>query len=187
MLEAALGLFASYPVDEVTVGDIAGAADMTSAAVYYHFASKEQILVEGLRRFANELIEQTQVQAAAAQGEDGPRQLVSGLLGWIQQQGAAATVYFVSSVGLNLHVEALRRETRIEMTSLISPVVKAARKKVGFAEAAVVATALVSLVETSAAARLNEDVAFVGLGARRFAAEVQLIADRIVGLEPLSS
>ena len=41
-----MNLFATFPVDEVTVHDIAGAVGMTPAAVYYHFASKEQILVE---------------------------------------------------------------------------------------------------------------------------------------------
>ena len=37
-----MNLFATFPVDEVTVHDIAGAVGMTPAAVYYHFASKEQ-------------------------------------------------------------------------------------------------------------------------------------------------
>ena len=39
-----MGLFASFPVDEVTVLDIAGAVDMTPAAVYYHFASKDDLI-----------------------------------------------------------------------------------------------------------------------------------------------
>ena len=51
-----MGLFASFPVDEVTVLDIAGAAGMTPAAVYYHFASKEQILLEGMQQFRDALL-----------------------------------------------------------------------------------------------------------------------------------
>ena len=43
-----MGLFATMPVEEVTVQDIATAVEMTPAAVYYHFASKEQILTEGM-------------------------------------------------------------------------------------------------------------------------------------------
>ena len=35
------------PPEDVTVADIAAAADMTAAAVYYHFPSKEHVLLEG--------------------------------------------------------------------------------------------------------------------------------------------
>ena len=36
----------------MTVADIAAAADMTTAAVYYHFPSKEHVLLEGLQLFS---------------------------------------------------------------------------------------------------------------------------------------
>ena len=52
VIDGAMGLFATMPVDEVTVQDIASAVEMTPAAVYYHFASKEQILIEGMQHFA---------------------------------------------------------------------------------------------------------------------------------------
>jgi AcrR family transcriptional regulator len=42
-------LFASQRSEAITVAEIAEAAGMTSAAVYYHFASKDDILLEGLR------------------------------------------------------------------------------------------------------------------------------------------
>ena len=47
-----MGLFAMHPPESVTVADIAAAADMTAAAVYYHFPSKEHVLLEGLQDFS---------------------------------------------------------------------------------------------------------------------------------------
>ena len=41
VIDAAIGLFATYPAEAITVADIAAAANMTAAAVYYHFPSKE--------------------------------------------------------------------------------------------------------------------------------------------------
>ena len=51
MIDAAMGLFALHPPESVTVADIAAASDMTAAAVYYHFPSKEHVLLEGLQLF----------------------------------------------------------------------------------------------------------------------------------------
>ncbi len=73
-----MGLFATIPVDEVTVQDIATAVEMTPAAVYYHFASKEQILLEGMQQFANQLLEEIRTQIpqpgdARARRDDHPR------------------------------------------------------------------------------------------------------------------
>jgi AcrR family transcriptional regulator len=51
VIDAAMGLFALHPPEAVTVADIAAAADMTAAAVYYHFPSKEHVLLEGLQIF----------------------------------------------------------------------------------------------------------------------------------------
>ena len=43
--------------------------------------------------------------------------------------------------------------------------------------------ALVSLLETSLASMLNEDVVYRGLGAKKFVAEVAAIANRIAGMD----
>ena len=70
VVDGAMGLFATMPVDEVTVQDIATAVEMTPAAVYYHFASKEQILTEGMQQFANQLLEEIRTSLSAA-GDTG--------------------------------------------------------------------------------------------------------------------
>lgn len=172
-----MGLFATMPVDEVTVQDIAGAVDMTPAAVYYHFASKEQILVEGMQHFRDQLLHELRAADAAA----GVGPLLQHLIAWTGRHRVTATVYFVSSIGLNLMIEALRRETRVDMIDVLGGVVREVRGRISKAEAGVIAVALVSLIETSLASMLNQDASYRGLGARRFSSEVAAIGDRLAG------
>lgn len=184
VIDGAMGLFAAFPVEEVTVLDIAGAVDMTPAAVYYHFASKEQILVEGLRAFCDQMLTEVRAHLPERGDRDGVRNLLVHMLAWNQRNRTAALVYFVSSIGLNQLVEALRREHRLQLVALLREAAKASRGRLGAAEAGVIAVALVSLLETATASMLNQDVAYLGLGGRRFAEAVKQLADRIAGITP---
>lgn len=181
-----MGLFATMPVDEVTVQDVASAVDMTPAAVYYHFASKEQILLEGMERFRDALLGEVRVAMPERGDVEGVHRLVVHVLTWVARHRVPATVYFVNSIGLNLLVEARRRETRLELVALLRDAVSAARGKLASAEAGVIAVALVSLIETSVASMLNQDVTYRSLGGRRFAHEAGRLADRIAGIERAS-
>jgi AcrR family transcriptional regulator len=174
-----MGLFATIPVDEVTVQDIANTVGMTPAAVYYHFASKEQILVEGMQRFREELLDHLRQVASAPAMPIGD--LVAELVVWVSRRRVAANVYFVSSIGLNLMIEAVRREGRHQMVEILRPAVPAGRHRTSNAEAGAIAVALVSLIETSLASLVNQDATYRGLGARRFPAEVGQLASRIAG------
>ena len=171
-------LFATFPVDEVTVIDIAGSAGMTAAAVYYHFASKEQILLEGVQKFTNGLLAEVRSRVGDVDDAEGLTVLMSHLLGWSRRNRSSATVYFVSSVGLNLLVEGVRRDVRIELIELLQTAVRHVHPRAKKVEVAVMAVGLVSLLETAAVSNLGQDQIYRALGARRFAAEV----DRIVGL-----
>ena len=177
-----MGLFSSFPVEDVTVLDIANAVDMTPAAVYYHFASKEQILLEGMEAFAEKMLAEMRGHLSAKGDKEGVRSLVAHMLTWVQRHRTAATVYFVGSVGLNLL--ALRRETRLEMVALLGEATKAARGKLMPAEVGVIGVALVSVLETAAASALNQDVAYRSMGSRRFVDEVKRLADRVAGIDP---
>ena len=172
-----MGLFATMSVEEVTVQDIATAVGMTPAAVYYHFASKEQILVVGMQRFAGDLVEQ--LRDRVGRNGDDVAELVTDLVTWTARHKVPATVYFVNSIGLNLMVEALRRETRQQLVELLRDAVRATRRS--RAEAGVIAVGLVSLLETALASMLNQDATYRGLGGRRFAGEVGALAGRIAG------
>lgn len=178
-----MGLFATMPVNEVMVQDIAVAVDMTPAAVYYHFASKEQILIEGMQQFRDELLDEVREHLPDDGDEAGVRTLIATILGWVRTRRTYATVYYVNSTGFNMTVEALRRDTRAQLFELFRAAVRAARPSARGAEAAVVAVGLVSLVETAIASMLNQDASYRGTGARRFPAEVAATADRMVGLD----
>ncbi len=183
MIDGALGLFATMPIDEVTVQDVAHAVDMTPAAVYYHFASKEQILVEGMEQFRQALLAEVRAMMPEPGDDEGVRRMIIHLLTWAgRQQRTAATVFFVSSIGLNLLVEALRRETRLELVDHLREAVALSRGKLARAEAGVIAVALVSLLETSLASLLNQDATYRGLGSKRFVVEVGNLADRITDI-----
>ena len=176
-------LFASQRSDAITVAEIAEAAGMTSAAVYYHFASKDDILLEGLRLVGEEMV----VEARHAQQDISARhgsigELPVRLLEWMDERRAAATVWFVKSSGVSLAVEQLRRELRGELMIVLTRAAKAARPKISAGEAAVVATALLSLIETVATSWLTEDEALTGLGRRKFLEETVRLAERIAGV-----
>jgi AcrR family transcriptional regulator len=176
-------LFASPRSDAITVAEIAEAAGMTSAAVYYHFASKDDILLEGLRSLGEELVAQarrTQHDIAAREGSIA--ELLVHVLEWMDERRPEATVWFVKSSGVSLAVEQLRREHRGELMTVLTRAAKAARTKISAAEAAVVATALLSLLETAATSWLTEDESLTGLGRRRFLEETARLAERIAGV-----
>jgi AcrR family transcriptional regulator len=182
VIDGAIALFATNAVNEVTVHDVANAVEMTPAAVYYHFASKEQILLEGMERFRDELLAEVRSAMPERGDVDGVHRLVEHVLTWASRHRVPATVYFVNSLGLNLLVEALRRETRLELVWLLRDAVSASRGKLARAEAAVIAVGLVSLIETSVASMLNQDATHRSLGNRRFIAETGRLADRITGV-----
>ncbi len=175
-------LFAASPSDAVTVAEIAEAAGMTSAAVYYHFASKDDILLEGLRGFGEALVVETRRQQheLAADGTS-VGELPVRLLAWLDERRDDATVWFVTSAGVSLVVEQLRRELRGELIAVLIRAAKAARPQAGVAEASVVATGLLSLIETAASSWLTEDESVTGLGRRRFLDETAVLAERIAG------
>jgi hypothetical protein len=66
--------------------------------------------------------------------------------------------------------------------AVLTRAAKAARPKITAAEAAVVATALLSMIETAATSWLTEDESLTGLGRRRFLEETQRLAERITGV-----
>ena len=117
IVDAAMKLFARVSFDDVTVADIADAAAMTPAAVYYHFAGKEQILLEGIRAFSAELVQLAQrgVDEALPVGD-----LMTMLLDHVRAQRTVASVYFINSAGLHLALEAHRKTVRAELAELFT-------------------------------------------------------------------
>jgi AcrR family transcriptional regulator len=156
---------------------------MTSAAVYYHFASKDDILLEGLRSLGEALVtEARRTQQDIANRGASIGELPVRLIGWMDQCRAESTVWFVKSSGVSLAVEQLRRELRGELVTVFARAARTARPKISAAEAAVVATALLSLLETSATSWLTEDESLTALGPKHFLDETARLAERIAGV-----
>jgi AcrR family transcriptional regulator len=175
-------LLASRPIDDVTVTDIAAAADMTLAAIYYHFASKEDILREGIVRFTDLLTQESASRlAAATETQTPPGELLTELLTWLETQRAPAAVYFATSAGQSLTVEAIRRQTRIELIEQFSDYLRATRSDLSRTERGVASVGLLSVLETAGTSWAMQDQDWLSLGPRAFLVEVATLAERIVG------
>jgi AcrR family transcriptional regulator len=165
------------PYDDVKVSDIAALADLTPAAVHYHFDGKEQILLEAMRDFSDELL--LHAEGLVADHVD-IEQFMSAMLAFIRTRRTAATVFFVSSAGLSLSVEARRKLVRAELAVLLTKAVKADGKRRSASESAVVGAALVSLVEVSATRMLRGDDDVRAAGTKRLNEVVGSVALRIL-------
>ncbi|MPY60485.1 TetR/AcrR family transcriptional regulator [Streptomyces spongiae] len=179
VIEAATELFATQPPDEVTVADIAARAEMTSAAVYYHFSSKDQVLGEAMRAFATSLREQLEALTEAHEPGSDLGAAVTTLLAWMGEHRSAATVFFVSSAGMSQEAEALRQESRTELLNELVRLIRRARESVSDAEAAVIGLGLLALLETAAISQVRGDDVYRSLGHRFFVREVGDLAERI--------
>ncbi|UUU36455.1 TetR/AcrR family transcriptional regulator [Streptomyces sp. CA-210063] len=179
VIEAATELFATQPPDEVTVADIAARAEMTSAAVYYHFSSKDQVLAEGMRVFATALREQLHAITEAHEPGTDIGAAVTTLLAWMGEHRSAATVFFVSSAGMSQDAEALRQESRTELLDELMRLIRKARASASDAEAAVIGLGLLALLETATISQVRGDDVYRSLGHRSFVREVGELSERI--------
>ncbi|GAA3905540.1 hypothetical protein GCM10023084_67360 [Streptomyces lacrimifluminis] len=179
VIEAATELFATQSPDEVTVADIAARAEMTSAAVYYHFSSKDQVLAAAMRAFAAALREQLEAITQAHEPGSDIGASVTTLLAWMGEYRSAATVFFVSSAGMSQDAEALRQESRTELLQELVRLIRKARASVSDAEAAVIGLGLLALLETAAISQVRGDDVYRSLGHRSFVREVGDLAERI--------
>ncbi|MFI7701871.1 TetR/AcrR family transcriptional regulator [Nonomuraea sp. NPDC049480] len=182
IVDAATQLFAVQSPDVVTVADIADQAGMTPAAVYYHFPSKDDILLECMRLFSAEFVSEVRRLSQNLSEDSTPGDLLVSLLTWLEERHAGSSVFFVSSVGASLETETLRMEVRVHLITLFQRAVRR-RGRIGTAKAAVVATSMVALLEAASVSWLEQDNTFRGLGRRDFLDEVISQANRVAGLE----
>lgn len=68
LIDAALQLFSTSGYDHATIDDISQAAGYSKGAYYFHFSTKEDILLELLRRWSED-----RTRALAAAGGEGDR------------------------------------------------------------------------------------------------------------------
>lgn len=178
--------------------DIAAQADMTPAAVYYHFASKEQILLEAVGAFRDGLLAEAERISISVTSTDDLVAMLVQLIAWCNASAVPSRVYFVHSTGLNTLVEAVRRETRRALVDSFRSAIDASRMNAPpagraratgevrdgevSAETGVMAAALVSLLETAVVSIVTRDSIFSGLGPDGFSEQVSLLARSISGV-----
>ncbi|HEY1135099.1 MAG TPA: TetR family transcriptional regulator [Nocardioides sp.] len=82
IITAAVDLFGTVGYHGASTRDIAAAADVTVASIYYHFKSKQQILQAIMVDILSEVIEETR-SAVLSAGSDSEEQLAALVRTWV--------------------------------------------------------------------------------------------------------
>jgi AcrR family transcriptional regulator len=145
VLDASLDLFVDQGPSAVTVAAIAERAGMTPAAVYYHFPSKVEVLVELVDTIGDSLVERFDV-AGGDELEPWLAATYDALDAWRRDSPAELALYLRASVGVSPAVEALRRRQHHELVRIAGTVVARSRPDLDAVEVPIVALGLVTLL-----------------------------------------
>jgi AcrR family transcriptional regulator len=175
----ALELAARGGPEALTISAIAAAAGLTPPAVYYHYPSKDAVLLEGLRDLGSAYLDALARATEAARRSARPGQIAVELLGW-----AADTphirAYFIAGPNLTPPIAALLHEHRVQAVTLLHDVTLHAPDGPSAAEAAVLAVALLSLLETAITAACAGDRSVRALGRGMFAQEIAELIEAVI-------
>jgi AcrR family transcriptional regulator len=183
-MAAAVDLFTVQPPEIVTVADIASRAGMTSAAFYYHFASKEELLEELVRTFAERWVEAVTTRIAEVTDVRQLGNFVDAVLDWAEANQAAALVFFTSAAGATAGVDRCRADTRNRIVEVATETIGRVAPSPAPATAEASAVALFVLIYIAVRSRLTVDEVFQTLGHNRFRREVRRLTLSIVGPQP---
>jgi AcrR family transcriptional regulator len=172
LIDAAVELFALQPWEFVTVTDIVERAGMTPAAFYYHFSSREQLLEEIVRTFAQQWIEMTEQLLVDAETPDRLCNVAGAILDRVNKLEKAAKVFFLGSATAPLLVERIRRDARNRLMRSASKAVRRLAPSRSTADVHVNAISMVVLYETAVRSMLGVDESYRTLGPRRFRDEI---------------
>jgi len=84
ILEAARTLFTEKQYADVTLKEIAAAAEVTKGALYHHFATKEDLYMSMMRHYLDEIKESTQGNVESTRGRCCRTRLYLSLLNFLQ-------------------------------------------------------------------------------------------------------
>jgi len=179
IVAAALELIAENTPDTVTIANIAVAAQMTSAAIYYHYPSREAILLEGFQNVSQTYRAAVRRGVARTKEDGSVRHVPREILEWAQAS-VGARAYVLSASGLSSSVEAVLRDDRIYAVLQLRQAVRAIRPGVRPPQASILAVALLSLVETALSSSLHQDGVRRSVSRTRFREEVEELAELAV-------
>jgi AcrR family transcriptional regulator len=177
ILDAAQNLFTSRNYADVTMSDIAKAADVTKGALYHHFASKEDLYLQMVHRYlaaTEAMLSEVVVESAGQPCRDRLRQI---------------TVSFLKLPDIQRGLMRLiRRDINIFRDPERERLIRAYQKALPEPVESVVREGILTGEINEADARLLawEHVAIVEVALRPYAQEVlgdvEMIADFVIGL-----
>lgn len=182
LVQAAVELFALQPWDVVTVNDIVDGAGMTSAAFYYHFDSKIQLLEEIVVQAAPAWEAVVTDVLADVQDPADFDDAAAALLAWLEDHAQLATVFLVNAAGASETIDEIVEWTRVTLVHRAAETIARLVPDCSPARRDVAAVGLVNVLELAASARLRLDDVYRALGPRRFVGEVADLMRLIVAV-----
>jgi len=118
LVDAAVELFSLEPWEVITVADIVERAGMTPATFYYHFSSREELLEEIVRDFAQKWLGMVERLLDSAETPDELCAVAMALLDEIDATGQEAKIFFLSTAKEPLMAERIRSDARRQLIRL---------------------------------------------------------------------
>jgi len=115
LVDAAVELFSLEPWEVITVADIVERAGMTPATFYYHFSSREELLEEIVRDFAQKWLGMVERLLDSAETPDELCAVAMALLDEIDATGQEAKIFFLSTAKEPLMAERIRSDARRQL------------------------------------------------------------------------
>jgi AcrR family transcriptional regulator len=181
IVEAAMRLHARQDGRAVTVAEIAREAYMSTPAIYYHYPSKDAVLLDGLSQFSAELVSVIREAGEEAVRRGSVADLVSSVVRWLDGRRHEAVVWYLTAPQV-INADELRDELAAQTLAAWRAAVRASRSggvEMADDEVDVVVVACKSLLEISAQSWLAEDQVRRVLGPKNFLAEVSRITVRL--------
>lgn len=110
ILEAARTLFTEKQYADVTLKEIAAAADVTKGALYHHFASKEDLYMSMMHHYLDEIKESTQDNAESTRGRCCRERLYLSLLNFLHLPDYALKIVGLVRRDSNLFKDPIRAD-----------------------------------------------------------------------------
>ncbi len=181
ILEAAIDLLTVQPPDEIAVSDIAAHCGMTSAAFYYHYASKDEILDEIVSGFSAQWSETVLNALNDLTAQDDLPSFVDAVITWVEEHERSARVYFVTSIGATSSCEAVRRKTRNDLARQAARNFRRIAPDLDRTRIAVAGLGLITLLEIVSRSRLDLGTTYRTLGPVHFRTAAGQLAKALMG------
>jgi AcrR family transcriptional regulator len=184
LIEGAVELFAVKPPELVTIAEIVRHVEMTPAAFYYHFSSRDELFHEVVSVFGEDWASDAEQWWGEATDLDGVLAAARALLDKAIDRRAHATVFFVTSKGMSVAIEESRQSFAARASIAAAAAVARSDPARSAARAAVGGVGLMTVLESSLRAELSLDSAYRTLGPRQFHDEVERLCRRVVTVSP---